>query len=117
MLLNNIALQVMLYQKPVDMRKSIDGLSQVVIDYLSSDPGDGTVYIFINRGRDKIKLLYWERNGFCIWYKRLEKQKFIIPQIRGEVLVLTPEQFNWLIDGLDVSKLTGFKRLKYKCFS
>ncbi len=57
------------------MRKSIDGLAALVENNLELDPMQDVVYVFCNRGHDKIKILYWERNGFVLWYKRLEKQK------------------------------------------
>jgi len=104
--------RVLFYRDAVDMRKSIDGLSVIVAASLNQ-PGDGSVYVFCNKTRDKIKLLYWDRNGFCLWYKRLEKQRFKIPEILGESLQLKPEEFRWIMDGLDISKMSGFKRLEY----
>jgi transposase len=61
--------RIMLHRNPVDMRKSIDGLSFLVVNEFSANPADGSVYVFFNRSRDKLKLLYWDRNGFCVWYK------------------------------------------------
>ena len=113
MLVNDIKLGALLCRDPIDMRKSIDGLTIEVASNLEQDPTNDTIYIFYNKSRDKIKLLYWDRNGFCLLYKRLEKQKFIIPKIIDNVLHLEAEQFRWLLDGLDISKLQGFKKLKY----
>jgi len=113
MLANDIKLSALLCRDPIDMRKSIDGLSIEIASNLASDPANGTVYVFYNKSKNKIKLLYWDRNGFCLLYKRLEKQKFIIPKIMENVLHLEAEQFRWLLDGLDISKLQGFKKLKY----
>ncbi|MBB5188993.1 transposase [Zhongshania antarctica] len=59
---------------PVDMRKSINGLAALVENELALSPMMEVLFVFCNRGRIKIKLLYWERNGFVVWYKRLEKQ-------------------------------------------
>jgi len=58
------------------MRKQIDGLAKIVVGQLQRDPADRTLYLFINRGRDKIKLLLWHLNGYWLLYKRLEKQRF-----------------------------------------
>ncbi len=58
------------------MRKSIDGLAALVEQEMDLSPAQEVLFVFCNRGRDKIKLLYWERNGFVVWYKRLEKQRF-----------------------------------------
>lgn len=113
MLINDIKLSALLCRDPIDMRKSIDGLTLIIAGNLASDPSNGAIYVFYNKARDKIKLLYWDRNGFCLLYKRLEKQKFIIPKIIDNVLHLESEQFRWLMDGLDISKLEGFKKLKY----
>src|SRR5699024_10878629 len=80
--------QVYLYAEPVDMRKSIDGLSALVEQEMDLSPAMNALFVFCNRGRDKIKLLCWERNGFIVWYKRLEKQRFRWPKA-GETLALT----------------------------
>jgi transposase len=68
--------QAYLYTGIVDMRKSIDGLAALVENNLELNPMQDAVFVFCNRSHDKIKILYWERNGFVLWYKRLEKQKF-----------------------------------------
>ena len=108
--------RVLLYRDAVDMRKSIDGLSFLVASGMALRPGDGTVYVFCNRQRDKVKILYWDRNGFCLWYKRLEKQRFKIPVIEGDSCELSATCLRWLMDGLDISKIQGFKPLKYQHF-
>ncbi len=94
-------IQVYLYAEPVDMRKSIDGLSALVEQEMALSPSMAVLFVFCNRGRDKIKLLCWERNGFIVWYKRLEKQRFRWPQA-GETLSLSGQELNWLLDGFDI---------------
>jgi len=71
---------VHLATQAVDMRKSINGLSVLVTDQLALNPLNGQMFVFYNRHRDKIKILYWDKNGFCLWYKRLEKHRFHIPR-------------------------------------
>jgi len=93
--------QVYLYAQPVDMRKAIDGLSALVEQEMDLSPNMDALFVFCNRGRDKIKLLCWERNGFIVWYKRLEKQRFRWPSSR-ETLTLTGQELNWLLDGFDL---------------
>lgn len=93
--------QVYLCVAPVDMRKSIDGLAVLVQQAMALSPMDPALFVFGNRARDKIKLLYWERNGFVLWYKRLERQRFKWPKT-GEQLSLTGQQLNWLLDGFDI---------------
>ena len=70
---------VWLARDPVDFRKGINGLSIVVEEQLAHDPFSGQLFVFINKARDKIKALYWERSGFCLWQKRLEKERFKWP--------------------------------------
>ena len=94
-------IKVYLYAEPVDMRKSIDGLSTLVEQEMALSPSMATLFVFCNRGRDKIKLLCWERNGFIVWYKRLEKQRLRWPK-NGETLSLTGQELNWLLDGFDI---------------
>ena len=67
---------IFMYRDHVDFRKSIDGLSAIVEMELQMNIFSGALFLFINRGRDKMKILYWSRNGFCLWYKRLEREKF-----------------------------------------
>ena len=88
--------QILVYLEPVDMRKSIDGLAAIVELELELSPFSPALFVFCNRGRDKVKLLYWERNGFVLWYKRLEKQRFRWP---SQLSNLTSEQLSWLLAG------------------
>ena len=95
--------RVFLCVEPVDFRKSITGLSLLVEQALSRNPFDTTMYVFINRKRDKIKILLWEKNGFVLWYKRLEKQRFKWPSDESSAtIILNGEQLNWLLDGFDL---------------
>ncbi len=88
---------------PVDFRKAIQGLSLLVEQELELNPFETTLFVFINRRRDKIKVLYWEKNGFCLWYKRLEKQRFKWPVGHSDATItLNGEELNWLLDGFDL---------------
>jgi len=90
----------------VDMRKSIDGLSVLVSEVLKQNPQSGHLFIFYNRNRNKIKCLCWDKNGFTIYYKRLEKRSFKIPRkIIGECIFLKKTELMWLLSGLDFSIL------------
>lgn len=108
----NPEITVWIYQDKVDMRKSINGLSIVVASSMKKDPNSGELFLFFNKG-DKIKILYWDRNGFCMWYKRIEKGKFKMPRNKSQI---SYEQLRWLLDGLDIDNLQGHKALKYKNF-
>jgi transposase len=98
-----------------DMRKAINGLSLMVADHLDLDVFTGNLFVFCNRSRTIIKVLYWDRNGFCLWQKRLEKHRFAWPESREEVLELGHRQLRWLLDGLDPSQVRGHPSLNYKC--
>lgn len=96
--------QVYIYRDPVDMRKSINGLSFLVEAEFDCSPMSDALFVFCNRSRDKVKLLYWERNGFVLWYKRLEKHKFkwLTPAFDQETVSISGKQLNQLLDGLDI---------------
>ncbi|WP_335908927.1 MULTISPECIES: IS66 family insertion sequence element accessory protein TnpB [Shewanella] len=80
---------IYLHQQAVDFRKSINGLCLIVEEHMQLSAFSGALFVFCNRQRDKVKVLYWDQTGFCLWYKRLEKDTFKWPkQIRGEVLSL-----------------------------
>jgi transposase len=85
------------------MRKSIDGLAALVEQELDLSPLNEALFVFCNRKRDKIKLLYWERNGFILWYKRLEKQRFNwLSATDQSAIIVDGYQLNLLLDGLDI---------------
>ncbi len=96
-----------------DMRKSINGLSALVESMLDIDPFSGHLFVFSNRRRNIVKILYWDRNGFCLWHKRLEKERFKWPDHDGISLEIDHRQLSWLLDGLDYSRLKAHKSLSY----
>jgi transposase len=98
---------------PVDMRKSINGLSSLVAGELKMDPLSDGLFVFSNRTRKIIKILYWHYNGFCIWHKRLEKGKFHWARNHKEVLQVGSRELSWLVEGLDIKKLKAHKQLNY----
>lgn len=106
---------VWLARDPVDFRKGINGLSILVEDQLSSDPFSGQLFVFTNKKRDKVKILYWERSGFCLWQKQLEKEHFKWPEhLVGNVLTLDGQQLNWLLDGYDLAAMRPHRSLSYR---
>jgi transposase len=96
-----------------DMRKAIDGLSILVQDRLELDPLSGHLFVFCNRRRNMIKILYWHRNGYCLWQKRLEKHIFTWPERADQVMQIDARQLGWLLEGLDINRLFGHERLTY----
>ena len=96
-----------------DMRKAINGLSILVADHLDFDVFSGHLFVFCNRARTIIKILYWDRNGFCLWQKRLEKHLFKWPESRDQVLEIGFRELTWLLEGLDLERAEGHPRLSY----
>jgi len=93
---------IYLHVDVVDFRKSINGLSVIVDDAMGFSPFESGFFVFCNRRRDKLKVLYWDKTGFALWYKRLEKDKFKWPRkIKEETLMLNNEQWDWLLRGLN----------------
>ncbi len=101
-----------LYSQPTDMRKSFDALSGLIRNHLDSNPQNGDVFIFINKCRDKIKLLHWQGSGFLLYYKRLEKGTFELPRYDTSVgsITLSYAQIVMIVDGLSIKNLQQRKR-------
>ncbi len=90
--------QVFLYQGVVDFRRGHRGLSSLIEHELGHDPFTDTLYVFANRQRNKIKCLFWEENGFVLYYKTLAEERFHWPQENEELVSLNGEQLNWLLN-------------------
>jgi transposase len=106
--------EVFLCREPVDFRKAINGLSVLVEESLGLDPFAARLYVFSNRKRDKVKILYWERSGFVLWHKRLEKDRFPWPDAQADAVVsMTGRELNWLLDGMDLFQLKPHASLSY----
>ena len=92
-----------IYLQPgvTDMRKHINGLSAWVQERMGQDVFDGSLFLFCSRDRKRLKILYWERNGFCLWVKRLEKDKFPWPQDQEEAFRIRLEELKMLLSGID----------------
>ncbi len=98
-------------------RKSINGLMVVVEDEMKLSPFNHALFVFCNRGRDKIKALYWDETGFCLWYKRLEKDKFKWPRKSNKkTFTLSETEWSWLLSGLDLTKMKTHQALSYEAF-
>ena len=97
---------IYLARAPVDLRKSIDGLSVLVSQVLQQDPFSRQLFIFINRRRDKLKALAWDQNGFVLYYKRLERGQFPWPALDAAqpALVIEARQLQWLLSGLSIEQ-------------
>lgn len=106
--------EILLYREPVDFRKSFHGLAAIVELELGENPFDGRLYIFSNKRRNKIKCLFWENNGFVLYYKSLAKEKFHWPKSEDDVICFNGEQINWLLDGYNISVMKPHEKLHYE---
>jgi transposase len=106
---------VWLSASPVDMRKGIYTLSVIVVEQLKLPPGEGDLFIFYNRHYNRLKILFWQQNGFCLFYKKLERGRFKIPVVKDKMNI-SSQQLRWLLDGLDFQKIKGHPTLKYHYF-
>jgi transposase len=95
--------RILAYRHPVDMRRSFDGLIGLVRDALREDPLSGSFYLFINRRRNYVKGVYWDRTGFCLFAKRLERGRFVLPGDK-ETLELSEQTFRLLLDGIVLAR-------------
>ena len=107
--------KVFLCVSPVDMRKSYEGLSALTQNVLRANPLSGHLFVFLNSKRNRIKMLYWNLNGFCITQKRLEKGQFHLPNVSCEASVfLSVYQLNGLFQGIAWEKIPHPPSLNYK---
>jgi transposase len=105
---------IYLHRQPVDFRKAVNGLCEVVETELSMNPFDECLYVFCNRNRDRLKILHWDKTGFVLWYKRLEKEKFKWPANDLESVIELDEQgLSWLLSGLTIRPPEPHKPLNY----
>ena len=95
-----------------DLRKAVNGLATIVQEDMAQDPFSGSVYLFCNRERKLLKAVYWDKTGFWLSQKRLEKDKYPWPQDEGEVRELTVEELQMLLSGIDFFK--AHKEVFYK---
>jgi len=106
--------QVYLAAGATDMRKQIDGLVALVVDVLAADPLSSHLFVFCNRGRDKLKILYWHNNGFWLWYRRLERERFWWLALPTEgPLRLSLRELSWLLEGLNPHRVEAHQRAEF----
>lgn len=93
--------------EPIDMRRSFDGLAAAAREHLGRDPQSGALFLFVNRGADRMKVLWWDKSGYCILYKRLERGSFRLPSAleRGDRSVqLDAEELTKILEGIELSR-------------
>lgn len=105
---------VFLHRDPVDGRKAINGLSEIVEQAQMGELTGANLFVFCGKRRDVLKILYFDKSGFALWQKRLEQDKFPWPRKHDDsVLKLTTEQMQWLLDGYDVWKMKPFEKIDF----
>jgi transposase len=116
--------RVFLYRRATDMRKSFHGLVALIESELQQDPLSGSLFVFVNRRRDRIKILYWGQTGFCIWYQQLEKGTYQLPDATAcdvqDTLEVTRSQLSLILDGIDLGSVRQrprFQRQREPCMS
>jgi transposase len=101
------SVRIYLAAEPVDLRRGHDGLYAIVRNLWRLDPFAGHLFVFVGRRGNRIKILFWDRGGFVIYYKRLERGRFRLPQVRARATSITLDatQLGMLLDGIDVDRV------------
>lgn len=111
MILDLSRLSIFVRPGVTDMRKQINGLSVIAEEELGKDPFSGSLFLFCNKQRRLLKVLYWDKNGFCLWLKRLEEDRFPWPATQEKVKEITFDQLQMLLQGIDF--WNAHKQLNY----
>ncbi len=105
---------VYLHRESVDFRKHIDGLAAIAELSMKQSLSSGALFVFCSKQRNKLKYLYWDKTGFCLWYKRLEKDKFKWPKKHSSTTIkINEEQLHWLLRGVDISAIKPHKNIEF----
>lgn len=105
---------IYLHRGHVDFRKSINGLSVIVEQEMGFNPFDRHLFLFCDKRRRRLKVLYWDETGFALWYKRLERDCFAWPRNHSdEVISIDAQQLEWLLAGYDIWRMKPHKKVKY----
>lgn len=102
--------------RPADMRRSFDGLARMAAEFIGRDPGSGHWFVFRNRRGDRVKILYWDRDGFALWHKRLEAGVFRFPVGEGDAAELSPAELAMVLEGIVAQGMSRRKRYKKSDF-
>lgn len=95
--------RIWLASAPLDLRKSFDALAEHVRTILADDPMSGHLFVFRNRSGQRVKILWWDRDGYAIFYKRLEKGTFVFPSSDGKSIAISSQELMKLLSGLDIA--------------
>lgn len=112
MLTLSAGVRVFVYTKPADMRRAFDGLSALAAEVMKQDPLSGHLFVFRNRRGDRLKVLYWGGDGWCLWYKRLEDGTFELRQGEEACVEMSQAELMMLIEGISLEHVQRRKRFK-----
>ena len=102
--------RIFLAAQPADMRRGFDGLAALTTQVIGQDPLSGHLFVFRNRRGDRLKILYWDRDGLAIWAKRLERGAFRFPDPTGDRIEVTPAEMAAILEGIDLSRARRLPR-------
>lgn len=102
--------RIFLARQPTDMRKAFDGLAEMVRREMHGDPLSGHLFVFVNRRGDRVKILFWDRTGYTLYYKRLEQGRFHLPKQMGETIQIPAADLTLMLEGIDLSTARRRKR-------
>ena len=109
MLMLSPAVKIFLCAQSTDMRRSFDKLAEMTRSVLAQDPFSGHLFVFFNKPRDRVKILFWDRSGFCLYYKRLERGAFHVPKLDAGAAQLEAAELMLILEGIE---LAGSRRQK-----
>ena len=109
-----MAARIYLCTSPTDMRKGFDTLAALVKEFLGQDPLSGHLFLFVSRGKDRLKILHWDADGFLLWYKRLEEGTFRLPRTPSDTagVELKASELAMLLEGIDLKSVKRSKRFE-----
>ena len=110
------SVKIFIYTQPTDMRCGFNKLSMLAENFMRQDPFSGHLFVFFNKYGDKCKILFWDRTGFCIWYKKLQEGAFErLPNPQGKASIeVDVAKLTWILEGIDLFKARRRKRYEHK---
>jgi len=108
------SVRVFVHLGPADMRRSFDGLAAMTREIIRQNPLSGHLFVFFNRRRDRVKVLFWDRTGLCLWYKRLEEGVFTLPRSSDPSVEVTSAELSLILEGIDLNGARRRKRFQFR---
>ncbi len=98
------SVRIFIHAGPTDMRRSFDGLAAMTREVIRQDPLSGHLFVFFNRRKDRVKAMFWDRSGLCLYYKRLEEGTFFLPPAKGDSIEMTSAELMLILEGIDLAQ-------------